>query len=115
MPYREWVNILRSASHVMSMARKLCQNHIYHYGCNWRIQTQPPLVIMVWLLCGYVQARLEILRVHSRSTPLHEDVKLEDLACRTEGYTGADLENLCREVRVSFIFQTLMYIIQVIA
>ncbi|HEX7048574.1 MAG TPA: CDC48 family AAA ATPase [Longimicrobiales bacterium] len=40
--------------------------------------------------------RLLILRIHTRDMPLTEDVDLESLADRTEGYTGADLEDLVR-------------------
>ncbi len=40
------------------------------------------------------EARLEILKIHARGKPLAEDVDLEELAKRTEGYTGADLEAL---------------------
>ncbi|WP_297512250.1 CDC48 family AAA ATPase, partial [Thermococcus sp.] len=36
------------------------------------------------------KARLEIFKVHTRKVPLAEDVNLEELAKRTEGYTGAD-------------------------
>jgi len=43
------------------------------------------------------QARLEILRVHTRNMPLDKDVNLEEIAERTKGYSGADLANLCRE------------------
>ncbi|RLG48162.1 MAG: AAA family ATPase [Thermoproteota archaeon] len=42
------------------------------------------------------EARLEILRIHTRGMPLADDVNLEELADRTEGYTGADLEALCQ-------------------
>ncbi len=42
------------------------------------------------------KARLEILKVHTRKMPL-ENVDLETIAKKTENYTGADLENLCRE------------------
>jgi len=42
------------------------------------------------------KARLEILKVHTRSMPL-EDVNLEELSEKTEGFSGADLEALCRE------------------
>ncbi len=42
------------------------------------------------------QSRRKILEVHTRSMPLG-DVDLDDLAERTDGYVGADLENLCRE------------------
>jgi len=40
------------------------------------------------------EARLEILKIHTRGKPLAEDVDLEELVKRTEGYTGADLEAL---------------------
>ncbi|MEM3680370.1 MAG: AAA family ATPase, partial [Metallosphaera sp.] len=43
------------------------------------------------------QARLEILKVHTKSVPLAPDVDLNALADKTEGYTGADLEALVRE------------------
>ncbi len=40
------------------------------------------------------KARIEILKIHSKGKPLSDDVNLEELAKLTEGYTGADLENL---------------------
>jgi cell division protease FtsH len=41
--------------------------------------------------------RLKILRVHTRSLPLAEDVDLEALASTTPGMVGADLANLTNE------------------
>jgi transitional endoplasmic reticulum ATPase len=41
-------------------------------------------------------ARLKILQIHASKMPLAEDVSLEQLADRTAGYTGADLEDLVR-------------------
>ena len=46
-----------------------------------------------------VEAQLQILRVHTRASPLAEDVDLEEFALNTEFFSGADLENLCREAR----------------
>ncbi|MEJ2776561.1 CDC48 family AAA ATPase [Sulfolobaceae archaeon RB850M] len=46
-------------------------------------------------------ARVEILKVHTRSVPLAEDVSLEEIAEKTEGYTGADLEALVREATIN--------------
>ena len=43
------------------------------------------------------KSRLEILRIHTRSMPLADDVDLRELARITEGYTGADLAALVRE------------------
>ena len=40
--------------------------------------------------------RLVILQIHTSKMPLAEDVELETLADRTNGYTGADLEDLTR-------------------
>ena len=40
--------------------------------------------------------RLKILQIHTADMPLADDVDLEDLADRTAGYTGADLEDLVR-------------------
>ncbi|MEZ5505809.1 MAG: AAA family ATPase [Gammaproteobacteria bacterium] len=43
------------------------------------------------------KARLQILQVHSRNKPLATSVDLEQLAGRTIGFSGADLENLVNE------------------
>ncbi|ASJ12945.1 CDC48 family AAA ATPase [Thermococcus thioreducens] len=43
------------------------------------------------------KARLEILKVHTRRVPLAKDVNLRELAKKTEGYSGADIEALVRE------------------
>ncbi|MEM4326591.1 MAG: CDC48 family AAA ATPase [Candidatus Diapherotrites archaeon] len=42
-------------------------------------------------------SRLAILKIHSQKVPLDKSVSLEELAERTEGYSGADLEGLVRE------------------
>jgi cell division protease FtsH len=44
-----------------------------------------------------VKGREEILRVHTRKTPLAEDVSHSIIARGTPGFTGADLENLVNE------------------
>jgi cell division protease FtsH len=44
-----------------------------------------------------INGRLGILEVHTRETPLDEDVKLEVLARGTPGFAGADLANLVNE------------------
>ena len=41
-------------------------------------------------------ARFEVLKVHTKEMPL-EGVDLEELAEELDGYTGADIEGLCRE------------------
>ncbi len=44
-----------------------------------------------------VEARKAILRIHSRNVPLAKNISLEEIAHKTEGYSGADLEALIRE------------------
>jgi transitional endoplasmic reticulum ATPase len=44
--------------------------------------------------------RVEILSIYTRNTPMREDVDLKRIASETDGYVGADLENLCREAAV---------------
>ncbi|ORX62658.1 AAA-domain-containing protein [Hesseltinella vesiculosa] len=44
-----------------------------------------------------VDARLDILKIHSRKTPVSDEVDLRVIAMLTEYYTGADLQNICRE------------------
>jgi cell division protease FtsH len=44
-----------------------------------------------------VKGREEILKVHTRKTPLSENVNLSVLSRGTPGFTGADLENLVNE------------------
>jgi len=43
------------------------------------------------------RGRYQILKIYTRKMPLAEDVDLAKLAAMTEGYSGADLESLCRE------------------
>jgi cell division protease FtsH len=44
-----------------------------------------------------VRGREAVLKVHSRNKPLTKDVRLDVIAKRTTGFTGADLENLLNE------------------
>ncbi len=44
-----------------------------------------------------IKGREAILKVHSKGKPLASDVKLDELAKSTPGFTGADLENLLNE------------------
>ena len=44
-----------------------------------------------------VKGREEILKVHVKGKPMAEDIKLDIIAKRTPGFTGADLSNLVNE------------------
>jgi len=51
------------------------------------------------VVVGYpdIKGREEILKVHTRNKPLGPDVDLNVIAKTTQGFTGADLENLLNE------------------
>ena len=42
-----------------------------------------------------LEARKQIFRIHTKKTPLADDVKLDELVRKTEGYTGADIASIC--------------------
>jgi transitional endoplasmic reticulum ATPase len=42
-------------------------------------------------------SRLEIFKIHTKDMPLAKDVSLDNLAEKTAGYSGADIDALCRE------------------
>ncbi len=50
-----------------------------------------------------VEARHEILAVHTKNMPQSKDVDLQKLAELTEGYSGADIEGLCREAAMAAV------------
>ncbi len=49
------------------------------------------------------EGRKEILQIHTRGMPLAQDVDFNELAMRTIGYTGADLEVLSKEAGLKSI------------
>lgn len=48
-------------------------------------------------------ARRQILDIHTRGMPLHDDVNIDRLAAITHGFVGADMEALCREAAMSVL------------
>lgn len=51
---------------------------------------------LVYVSVPDLEGRRHILGIHTAKMPLGDDVDLDSLAARTEGYTGADLEDLVR-------------------
>ena len=47
-----------------------------------------------------IKGREQILKIHSRNKPLAEDVDFHEVAIRTPGSSGADLENLLNEAAI---------------
>lgn len=52
-------------------------------------------------------SRIDILKIHSRCMPVSDDVDFERLAELTQGYVGADLENLCKEAAMVSLRRTI--------
>ncbi len=44
-----------------------------------------------------LEERKEIFKIHTKNMPITKDVKIDDIAAKTEGYVGADIEGVCRE------------------
>lgn len=53
------------------------------------------------------QGRREILEIHTQPMPLTKGVDLNDMARRTHGFVGADLEALCREAALQALRRVL--------
>ncbi|MFB6242356.1 MAG: AAA family ATPase, partial [Candidatus Nanosalina sp.] len=53
------------------------------------------------------QGRKEVLQIHTRNMPLTDDVDLDELAEKTHGYVGADLEAMCKESAMSVLRRVL--------
>jgi len=44
-----------------------------------------------------IEGRKEILMVHTQDKPVSDDVDIDEISEKTEGFVGADLQSLCRE------------------
>jgi transitional endoplasmic reticulum ATPase len=53
------------------------------------------------------EGRLHILRIHTRNMPLADDVDLISVAARSQGYTGADLEDIVRRAGLQALRENL--------
>jgi transitional endoplasmic reticulum ATPase len=62
---------------------------------------------MVYVSVPEVEGRQKILRIHTRDMPLADDVDLDSIAERTQGYTGADLEDLVRRAGLTALRENL--------
>ncbi len=53
------------------------------------------------------KAREEIFKIHTKHMPLAKDVKISELVKRTDGYTGSDIEAVCREAAILALRESL--------
>ena len=58
---------------------------------------------LLYVMAPDLESRIKILEVHTSKMPLANDVSLKHIAQITEGYSGADLENVCREAGMQAI------------
>ena len=49
------------------------------------------------------EARVDIFKIHTKRMPLDKNVDIAELANMAENYTGAEIENVCREAGMSAI------------
>ncbi len=47
------------------------------------------------------KARMEIFKIYTKEMPLTQDVDLSGLAGMSKGYSGADIQGLCREAAMN--------------
>ena len=59
------------------------------------------LDLLVYIKAPDEQARKEVLRLITQNMPIGSDVSIDEIAKRAEGYSGADLEAICREAALS--------------
>ena len=52
---------------------------------------------LVKVISPNFEGRNEIFKIHLMDVPLSDNIKLEDLARETEGFSGADIAAICRE------------------
>ncbi len=57
--------------------------------------------LMIYVPPPNKEERVSILKIHTRGSPLHSDVNLEEIAESTEFYSGADLHALVREAALN--------------
>lgn len=53
------------------------------------------------------ETRREIFDIKLRMMPIAEDVKVVDLVCLTEGYTGAEIQAICHEAAMKALEENL--------
>lgn len=84
-----------------SLARSL----LYSAFLSWMLEWDPSATGVVSLHETFylptAQGRAELLKISLREVELDPDICLEDIADKTEGYSGADITNICRCVSVT--------------
>lgn len=53
------------------------------------------------------KALTQIFKIHARDMPLSKDVDLQEIAVKAKGYSGADVEALCREAAMNALRESI--------
>jgi len=53
------------------------------------------------------ESRLQIFKVHTKGMPLSKEVDLEELSRKTKGFSGADIQALCREAAMASLRESI--------
>ncbi len=56
---------------------------------------------MIFVPAPDEESRLAVFEVHTKKMPLAKDVKLKELSEATQGFSGADIEGVCREAAMN--------------
>jgi transitional endoplasmic reticulum ATPase len=56
---------------------------------------------LIYVPSPELESLKEIFKIHSRSMPLSHDVVLDEVARKAQGYSGADIEAICREAAMN--------------
>ena len=57
------------------------------------------------------KGRLELLKICLRDVALDDNVVLEEVAKRMDGYSGADITNVCRYENISYHMAKILFIL----
>lgn len=55
------------------------------------------LDLMIYVPPPDDRARVEIMKIHTCKMPISKDISLEEISSHAKGYSGADLQSMCRE------------------
>lgn len=67
---------------------------------------------LVYVGAPNLEERVQILQVLRNKTKVRADINLEEIASKTEGYTGADLQAVIRKASLLSLKQNLLQITQ---
>lgn len=72
-------------------------SHGHHRGLNKVARPNPRLTRGHLVRCVYVAVgRVELLKINLKEVEVADDVDLNLIAEKIEGYSGADITNVCR-------------------